>query len=269
MTATKFYNGMDAQSNNILNVLDPTLAQHAATKNYVDNFIHGLDWHPHCRVEVATNVTLTAPGATLDSVTMAAGDRVMLTGQTTASQNGPWVYATASTTMTRPTDWAAAAVITNPGATFAITEGTANKDTTWTIAQSPEGSVTVDTTSTTWVQTNAGSSYTWGNGLQNSSGTISIKLNGSSLLLSGSGLSATPASIGATTKFAADSAALTAGTPATVTHSLGTTDVVCQVNLKSTGEEVDLGVIVTGSNTITVQSAASQSAAAFRIVVIA
>ncbi len=58
----------------------------------------------NCRVALATNVALGAPGATLDGVTMASGDRVLLMGQAAPAQNGIYVWNGAASAMTRASD---------------------------------------------------------------------------------------------------------------------------------------------------------------------
>lgn len=90
-------------------VADPSAAQDAATKAYVDAQLSGLTsgMTPKGSVRVAStvNVTLATPGATIDGVTMVNGDIVLLTAQTTGSQNGPYLWTGASTPLTRATNW--------------------------------------------------------------------------------------------------------------------------------------------------------------------
>lgn len=60
----------------------------------------------------------------------------------------------------------------------------------------------------------------------------------------------------------------TAGTSWTVTHSLGSTDVVVSVREVSSGDEVDLAVTHTDTNTVTITAAATLAQNAYRAVVV-
>lgn len=88
----------------IVNLPDPTLAQHPATKAYVDSAVEGLAWKDSVRVASNANLTITGPGSTIDGVTMSANDRVLLKDQTTASQNGLYIWNGAAVPMTRAAD---------------------------------------------------------------------------------------------------------------------------------------------------------------------
>lgn len=93
----------------IINLLDPTTNQDAATKNYVDVSLAGLQSGQtpkgSVRAVVKTNVNISSPGSTLDGLNAVAGDIFLLAGQTTGSQNGPYVWNGASSPMTRATNW--------------------------------------------------------------------------------------------------------------------------------------------------------------------
>jgi hypothetical protein len=88
---------------------DPGSAQAAATKNYVDNQIAGLvsgqTLKGAVRVVSTANVTLATPGATIDGVTMNTGDLFLAAGQTTATENGPYVWNGAAAAATRAGNW--------------------------------------------------------------------------------------------------------------------------------------------------------------------
>lgn len=82
----------------------PTQASDAVNKAYVDSAVEGLAWKDSVRVSAPANVNLTAPGATIDGVTMAANDRFLAPNQTTTTQNGIYVYNGSGVPATRALD---------------------------------------------------------------------------------------------------------------------------------------------------------------------
>lgn len=108
-------------------------------------------YHVPVRVAMTTNVNIASPGATLDGVAMAANDRVLLTGQSTASQNGLWVWNGAAAALTRPTDYATAStVMAFYGLVVDVLQGTANAGSSWYISTS--AAITIDATSVTFTR---------------------------------------------------------------------------------------------------------------------
>lgn len=95
------------------------------------------------RVAPPVNVTVASPGATLDGVTMAAGDRVLLANQTTASQNGIYNWVAAASAMTRATDSDTAAKLTD-SLLVTVDEGTVNRDSIFSLSTNKP--ITVGTT---------------------------------------------------------------------------------------------------------------------------
>lgn len=91
-------------SRKAINLPNPTNAQDAATKSYVDSAVEGLAWKDSVRVATQSNISLASPGSTIDGVTMASGDRVLVRSQSTASENGIYVWNGAAVSMTRSLD---------------------------------------------------------------------------------------------------------------------------------------------------------------------
>lgn len=54
----------------------------------------------------STNTTISNPGtSSFDGVTLSSGDRLLLVGQSTGHENGPWIFNGSSSALTRPTDF--------------------------------------------------------------------------------------------------------------------------------------------------------------------
>ncbi len=80
----------------------PTLATHAASKQYVDDTaLTGLKLGASVKTVATTNITLSGLSA-VNGYTPVAGDRILVIGQNTQSENG--VYDAASSGWTRSTD---------------------------------------------------------------------------------------------------------------------------------------------------------------------
>lgn len=66
--------------------------------------IEGVAWKDSCRVATQSNLNLSSPGASIDGISMATGDRVLVRAQTTASENGIYLWNGAAVAMTRASD---------------------------------------------------------------------------------------------------------------------------------------------------------------------
>jgi hypothetical protein len=106
----------------ILNLPNPVAAQEPATKDYVDSAVEGLAWKDNVRVSTQSNINLASPGATIDGITMAASDRVLVRAQSTQSENGIYIWNGAATPMTRASDASTSIELEN--AVVPVDEGT-------------------------------------------------------------------------------------------------------------------------------------------------
>ena len=121
--ARKFFTDIDMQSvSKVVNLPTPSSAGDAVPKSYVDSAVEGLAWKDSARVSTQGNIDLSAPGATIDGVTMASQDRFLVRSQTTASQNGIYVWNGASSAATRSLDASTFAELEQ--AVISIEEGT-------------------------------------------------------------------------------------------------------------------------------------------------
>ena len=94
-------------------------------------------------------LTLSSPLTTLDGVTLADGDAVLVKDQNDKTQNGIYVIDATGNTLTRREDFKEGKTILNN--TFVnVMEGTANGDTRWTIVS--DGALTVNSSNITFVK---------------------------------------------------------------------------------------------------------------------
>lgn len=152
----------------------PTDDAHAATKSYVDSARSGLDVKQSVRAATTAPINLASDleaGDTLDtSVTLVAGDRVLVKNQSTASENGIYVVQ-ASGAAVRATDFDSNAEVT-PGAFTFVEEGTANADSGWVLTTN--GTINVGVTGLTFAQFSGAGQVTAGAGLTKTGNTLDV-----------------------------------------------------------------------------------------------
>jgi hypothetical protein len=160
-------------SQKITGLATPTDATDAANKGYVDNAVVGIDWKASVRAATTTNVTIASDlenGDTLDGVTLATGDRILVKNQSTGSQNGIYVVK-ASGAPDRSTDADTGAELTSNFAVF-VEEGTANADQGYVLTN--DGAITVGTTALTFTQFTGLGQVTAGDGLTKTGNTLNV-----------------------------------------------------------------------------------------------
>ena len=127
--ATQNANSVAVTGGSITGLGTPSSGSDAATKTYVDNLITGIKTRIICRAASTANVVIATAlenGDTLDGVTLATSDRVLLKNQTTASENGVYTVV-ASGSASRDTEYDVISELA--GQLVIIQEGTVNADT--------------------------------------------------------------------------------------------------------------------------------------------
>jgi hypothetical protein len=141
-----------------------------ANKAYVDSVANGLSWKDAVRVATTGNIDLSAPGAAIDGVSLSNKDRVLVWSQTDASQNGIYIWDSASTAMTRATDMDEAAEF--PSAAVFVSAGTAWGDTGFVCTN--DVAPTLGTTAIEFVQFSGAYQVIAGAGLTKTGNTLDV-----------------------------------------------------------------------------------------------
>ena len=188
---------VDLNSSRITSVSDPTGAQDAATKAYVDATKSGLDVKDSVRIGTTAALSTSTysngssgVGATItcdsnegindsdglgQSVTLIATNRVLVMNQGTAAQNGIYTVTTvgsgtAAWVLTRATDADTASEIT--GGTFTFVEEGTNADNGYVFTH--DGSPTMGSTSLSVSQFSGAGQITAGAGMTKSGNTLNV-----------------------------------------------------------------------------------------------
>ena len=244
---------------------NPTDDQDAATKYYVDQAVQGLTWKTPVNLIATSNVAMSGSTGTLviDGDTLTSGEsgyRLLLTAQTTDTENGIWVYTDNGSTysMARATD-------ANPyteliGATVFVLEGTTEQGTSW----SQQNHYLTSFADQDWVQIAGVGLYTAGNGINITSMTISADA-GTGITVAGSGINIDTSVV--VTKYAAN-VGDGSNTSYTITHNLNTKDVEVTVyDNSSPYAEVVCDVQHTSTSAITLLFSVAPTSNQYRVVV--
>ena len=162
---------VNVNTSRIINVTDPTGAQDAATKAYVDAVKQALDIKDSVRVATTANITISSDlnvGDTIDGVTLANGDRVLVKDQSTGSQNG--IY-TAGAVPARAADANTDAEVT-AGMFVFVEEGTANADNGYVLTTND--TISLDSTSLTFTQFSGAGQIIAGDAISKSGNTLNV-----------------------------------------------------------------------------------------------
>jgi phage-related tail fiber protein len=260
--ATPFLKGVDLRGQRAVGAADGSAATDLVTLQQLQAAIRGIDWKDSVRAASTGNLNLAAPGATIDGVAMAVGNRFLAKDQTTASQNGIYVWNGAATAATRAAD-ADANVEVTAGMAVTSTEGTTNVDKAWILTTND--AIVIDTTALAFTQLGGASTpYTNGNGLSLIGQTFAV-VPDTGILVTASGVKVDPSIVAR--NYAADCAATT--NPQVFTHGLGKDDVIVAVKEAATGQIVYPDVIlppIAAAGTFSVDWGSAPTAGQYRVI---
>jgi hypothetical protein len=286
----------------ITSLATPTDSSDAATKAYVDGVAEGLHVHEAARVYVATNIDLSTAleaGDVIDGITLIAGNRVLVNGQTTQSQNGIYVVQSSGAAV-RATDYDTALEVDSGDFIF-VTSGTVYANTGWVQTLTP---ATIGTDAISFTQFSGAGTYLAGDGLDLAGSTFSVDITPVSAqpslkweddaiqvkLNTSDGLEVTSSGVGINngTGLTFSAGALTLDTAngygvrkysasvgngsltsIALTHNLGTRDVTVHIyDNSSPYAQLEADVEHTDTNNVTVKFAVAPTTNQYRVVIV-
>ncbi|MEB3277209.1 MAG: hypothetical protein VKM92_09620 [Cyanobacteriota bacterium] len=246
----------------ITNLPNATSDQEPATFAQLKSQIEGLAWKDAARVKTQSNIDLSAPGATIDGISMSSGDRVLVATQSTASQNGVYVWNGAAIPATRALDASTFAEL--EAAVITVEEGT-DAGTTW---RQTEVNGTIDSSTVTW--TAFGSVVPAAS--ESTAGKIEIATQGETDTGTDDTRAITPLKLKtwslAPKRYSSD-VGDGSNTSYTITHNLNTRDLTVVVYRNSGNyDEVECEVRHTSTTALTLVFSSAPTSNQFRVVVL-
>jgi hypothetical protein len=234
------------------------------TFEQLQSLLEGLSWKSDVRVASTANINLSAPGATIDGVAMANGDRFLAKDQTDASENGIRIWNGAATPATRAADMSASAEFNT--ATVNVVEGDEGGGTCWRQTAVDPVVDTDDIVFTSFSGSAPAASET-------TAGILEIATQGEVDAGTDGQRAVTPETLEnweRAPKRNAGDAGDGSATSFTITHNLGTRDVIVAVRRNSGAYDyIECDVGATTVNTVTLVFAQAPASGQFRVIILA
>ena len=293
---------LDAANNKITNLAAPTNSADAATKAYVDAVSEGLHVHEAAEVYVGVNIDIATDleaGNDIDGITLTAGMRVLVNGQTDQEDNGIYVVQSSGGPL-RATDFDTAFEIASGDFIF-VSSGDNYASTGWVQTLKP---ATIGTDPIHFTQFSGAGTYLAGDGLNLNGSTFSVDVtpssgyaglhisnaalnvkvntsdgleitsnglginNGAGLTFSAGALTLDTSTGYGVRKFAASIGDASA-TSYNVTHNFGTKDVTVHVyDNSSPYAQVEADIEHASTNYVTVKFAVAPTSDQYRVVIV-
>jgi hypothetical protein len=244
-----FNSNINFGSFTLISSATPTNGNDLVNKSYADSLSSGLDTKASVKYNSVSNIVsiLTANAATVQAAldpistvapTLATNDRILVKAQTSASENG--IYIWTGTALVRSSDANTNALVTS-GLFVFIEQGDNYQDTGWVL--STDGTITLGSTALTFTQFSNAGTITNGNGLAKVGNTLSVVGTTNRISVSGSGVDISSSYVG-------QSSITTLGTIATGTWNASTIAVLYGGTgaTSASGARTNLGAAASGAN---------------------
>lgn len=272
---------VDVTSKRITSLADPTGAQDAATKNYVDNLSAGLSWKASViaatvgteSFTISSGVVTQITGTTLDGQSPGVNDRILIknapaatgTGsspETNQPANGIYIVTNATTNLTvsRASDADTAAELLQ--SVVFVRQGTINVDNAFVLTTN-----TITTLNTTPLQFTTFSSATVPDATTTIKGKVELATQAETEAKSDTTLVVTPSGLATFARKYTATIGNGSSTSIAVTHGLGSQYVTAQIFNDSTGAQVYCDVTLTSGTQTTFGFAVAPTTNQYRVVI--
>ena len=255
---------VSANNQKVVNLGAGTADSDAINLGQAKALLYGTLYKRIARASTTGNITIANPGtATFDGVALTPGQPLAVTFQTTASQNGLYVFNGSASPLTRALDTDGNTEI-QPGLEIFISEGALYGDHTFKLITA--GAITVGSTSLNFVDQGVSSVYAAGNGLNLVGQTFTVNPEaGGGILVTASGVRVDP---GLVVKKFEQTVGDGTATSFTVTHNLNNAypDITCW-ETGGAKRKLEPRIESVNANSVTVRFGVAPAAGAIRVIV--